>query len=344
VHVVKYVVQQLHTDHNWINIMHTGGGDGFSCFIAPNGARARCEHGLNTIRHVVRSMGLVVNTEKEEMGQTLIFLGTRLSSIAKNGTACSVGLTEKRRQYVAEQCQIMEHTSTIQVSKLMSFAGLLIFCAQVMFGAKLYLRSAFALIGSRNRRSMVRLSEQFRMDCAWWRTMVTQMGECGTLLQRRFVSSRFASWDASLTWGIGGFFDGKYFSVPWEHYTSGRHNNDVAPIPGSASWHINYMEAFACFIFLTRFGRFMRGYTVICHTDSTTVKAWLTTMWGPTHVIPLLKRIHLMMLRFDIRFEVHWLSSKNNILSDLLSRGEMRAFFVALAEYMRANDSGGLSQ
>ena len=88
----------------------------------------------------------------------------------------------------------------------------------------------------------------------------------------------------------------------------------------------------------------MRGYTVICHTDSTTVKAWLTTMWGPTHVIPLLKQIHLMMLRFDIRFEVHWISSRNNFLSDLLSRGEMRALFIALEEYTRGIDSGGASQ
>ena len=176
---------------------------------------------LNTVNHVVNAMGLTINEDKDDIGQEITFLGASLSTIAVNGSTCAVGLTKKRRVFVAEICLTMGHwKGPITVRKLMSFAGVLMLCAQFIFASKLYLRSVFSIIGSKDKRESVLLSPKFRSDCAWWRKAVTVPDLCGTVLQKRAISTTFASWDASFTWGIGGLFGGKYFSVPWSDYAS----------------------------------------------------------------------------------------------------------------------------
>ena len=57
-------------------------------------------------------------------------------------------------------------------------------------------------------------------------------------------------------------------------------------------------------------------------TDSMSVEARIEKRWrGPSHTIPLQKRLHLMLIRFDIRLLPVHVGSKVNARADALSRG-----------------------
>ena len=93
------------------------------------------------------------------------------------------------------------------------------------------------------------------------------------------------------------------------------------------------MELVAGFTFLNSFGASLRGMTLQCHTDSTSVLGWPTKMWAPEHVMPLLTEIHLILIRLDIRLDISWISSKDNVLADALSRGEWATFVSARKDW-----------
>jgi hypothetical protein len=192
------------------------------------------------------------------------------------------------------------------------------------------------VIGSNKPRHLVRLSRQFRLDCGWWRRLVLQSGPCGMILDRRLLSSSFIAWDASETWGIGGFYaqGHQFFSIPWSAFYEGSLICDLAPTGGTPSWHINYMELYAGFTAIRKWGSSLRGCTVICYTDSSSVYSWITKFWGPTSVIPLLKRLHLMLVRFDILLQPVLIKSKENAICDCLSRGSVEGFHAALEAWI----------
>lgn len=47
---------------------------------------------------------------------------------------------------------------------------------------------------------------------------------------------------------------------------------------------------------LHRWGKHMRGLSVICYTDSSSVLSWLHKFSGPDTALPLLKHIHLLLV------------------------------------------------
>ena len=187
-------------------------------------AELTCKQGIVAMKSIICRMGLQINEQKDESGQDVCLLGVLLSTVANGGVSCSAAITNKRRSYISGRClEMQQWKGPIRVHMIMAFAGLLSFCSQVIPGSRMYLRSAFTMIGSKHRRDWVHLSNQFRTDCSWWRKLVLQSGPCGMLLDRRLLSNFFVAWDASETWGIGGFYakDHQFFSIPWSAFYGG---------------------------------------------------------------------------------------------------------------------------
>ena len=84
--------------------------------------------------------------------------------------------------------------------------------ARAQQGTHVYLRSGFDLTrGTRERHEFVTLSRTFRLDLKYL-AKVYAVANRGTMLVKQQVTSVFASWDASTSWGMGGFLDGRWFS------------------------------------------------------------------------------------------------------------------------------------
>jgi hypothetical protein len=299
-------------------------------------------------KSMITSMGLTVNQDKDEFGQTIKLLGIVVSSVANNGSDVSLALTQERRNQVTTLCMDMaKRSGKVKVDELMAFAGILNFCAQVIPGSRCYLRSAYILIGNRDKSAWVGLSPQFREDCEWWTRMVTAAGLCGKILTKIKLSPFQIAWDASTSYGIGGFFtlNQDYFSIPWQHmpgcykrklqrkgpwFTFNHRQKQMMPMVNTPGFHINYLELFACYVSLDLWSKLLRGFSINCYTDSTHVLSWLHRLTGPELAIPLLKCIHILLVENDIELIPHLVTSKNNCVADALSRGDMEDFYSCI--------------
>ena len=297
-------------------------------------AQRDCQRGYDDLIGTLRSMGFLSNDEKNEPpAQSLTFLGGGLDTNTEGTGRCSKYIDEEKRQRVLSRCTEMAQTrSRVRVSDLMSLLGLLMFCAGIVQGTRLYLRSGFDLIKGRRKRDFVQLTRAFRFNMTYVARLFT-LATPRTMMQKRPLTTVFGSWDASTSWGMGGFLDGKWYSEQWSTFLARRGAPAFYPKEGTPSFHINYLELFAGYWFLKLWGESLRGFTVVCHTDNTATEGMLKRMWGTSTFIPLLKEIQALLVKYDIALSPQRIDTKSNILSDCLSRGAMGEYGVELRKW-----------
>jgi hypothetical protein len=84
------------------------------------------------------------------------------------------------------------------------------------------------------------------------------------------------------------------------------------------------------------------GHTVVCYTDNTATEGMLKNMWGTSTFIPLLKEILVLLVKYDISLAPQRITTKDNILSDCLSRGAPDEEFQEALRVWSKVRSGGL--
>lgn len=279
-------------------------------------------------------LGWEVNESKcDSPAQTSIFLGGKLDTNHQSSGICTKSLDEMRKKHVANMCaEIEHHKGPIRVEKIMSLLGLLAFCGSIIEDARTWLRAGFDNIRGKQKHEFVLLTANFRKSLAYWRKLVT-ISNPVTTIRRREVTTMFASWDASTEWGMGGFLDGEFFAVKWTELLSSPGTKPFYPKPGTESWHINYMELFAGYWFIRKWGPKLTGMKLICWTDNSATEGMLKNMFGKATFIPLLKEILLLLRKYDMEMEPKHISSKDNIISDCLSRGDRVGFQKAVKDW-----------
>lgn len=295
------------------------------------------EEALEAYYAVVRffqSLGLVVNEKPEKSVlpcHTLTFLGIELTTVFENGLSCACRLSTDRVQKVAAKCRDFLRENTIGEKRLSSFLGTLSFCSQVLDGAKLYLKSSFSLLSVCKKKPRT-IPREVKLDIRWWLTLLeANNGRHVAVGHRKILPVSRAAMDASTTFGMGGFLDGRFFSTPWEEI---KHiKNPVFPHMKEGQMHINYLELFTVFWFLQKFGRYISGYTLPFMEDNTVTEYVLKNMTGSARFIPLLKQIQKLIIRYDIKLLPIRVKSKDNLLADMLSRGDMAGFLRAREEW-----------
>jgi hypothetical protein len=137
---------------------------------------------------------------------------------------------------------------------------------------------------------------------------------------------------------MGGFFGGRYFSQSWAdlalHKQPSGYFPNLADVTGTG--HVNYLELFAVYWALARWGAMMANSVIVLHLDSMVALHCLHKMATKSVVfVPLLQAIATLLIQHDVRFHVTYISSAANLLADLLSRDAMREFISRLQMWVR---------
>ncbi len=303
------------------------------------GTREECQKGLDLALDLVRFLGFEVAEAKlEGPVQRLTFLGVVLDTNTGGTGECSASVSKERLQTVGEMCETMAFSKkAVRVRALESLIGKLSFCAQVMYGARTYLRRAYdaVSVAKAEGKQWIHLSRSLSLDLKWWKKLAGEQNGRAVMLQRRPVVTDFFSLDASTGYGMGGFFDGRWFSVSWNQ-VKGWKKECFSPFRDEESSHINYLELYVIYYALWLWGPLLVGCTVVFYTDNTSALAWSGKFFGTRTVIPLLKEILRLTVQFDVRLAPQWIGTKENILADLLSRGKTRQFFRHLHRWQCA--------
>ena len=295
-------------------------------------SHSECLRGYNILLKFLRQLGFEVNEGKCVLPcQSLIFLGIQLDTNI-NG-AVMVSLCKDKVARVMEGCSEMCGLQWVSMKKLESHLGLLVFCSQVVPGASLYLRSGFSLLHQGvtvpGYKGFLFVTREFALDMAWWVKFLGVFNGKRVRLDKPVVLPSYFTLDASTVTGMGGFLEGKYFAVIWEEFRQVQ-RKPFYPFKDEATSHINYLELFAVYWALRIWGSIMQGKRLCLWTDSMVVRGMMRRFWGKSTFIPLLKEIFVMTVKYDVSFQVEYIHTKSNVLSDSLSRQDWPTFYNAL--------------
>lgn len=279
-------------------------------------------------------LGFEENLSKREGPDTrTTFLGVGLDSNFLGGGEMYMFIPRDKLDRMHQRAHEFE-TGPAKVSThaLESFLGLLAWATSVLWGTKHLLAEPYRLlkVALATRQGTVTLTPGARRDFASWR-QITQGATLATELNRRPLTSCQCAWDASTSWGIGGHLGGDSYSISYVKLFDGVTHGTPQPFwpdldEPRGSGHINYLETFAGWWTLERWGERLRGCTVVCETDNRTAQAVFQRLSGTPTMMPLVREIIKTCMKYNIRLSMYRIGTKENKLADLLSRGDARLF------------------
>eukprot|EP00854_Cymbomonas_tetramitiformis_P034465 gene34465-biopygen30827 len=223
---------------------------------------------------------------------------------ASDGARSTASIDEERVQQVTDKLREMRAeaaTGPVRRRKLESLLGLLAFCAQVVWRLSLYTREGLALVAATSGMSRVAVSTGVMQDLKVVERVIRLYNGRMVVLHKEDMHEDAFATDASLRKGMGGHCQPNYFLVSWEDLAE-MPQRDFYPFTSKARSHINYLELFA-----------------------------VDKFWGPVEYIPLLRKIFYLCAQHDIRLRPKYISSKDNLLADLLSRLKLEEFHMRWA-------------
>ncbi|KAK3251103.1 hypothetical protein CYMTET_39559 [Cymbomonas tetramitiformis] len=309
--------------------------DDFFCVLP---TKQEAEEAMMLLVEFVTFLGFQVNSAKCEEGQVLEFLGVLLDT---SGEVCTASISEERIGVVVQQAGALRAQAArgmVARRALESLLGLLAFCSHVVWGLSLYTRRGFSFLAATTSRRMVRLPRPVMDDLSVLEQVVRRYNGRKVQLERRLVDQRHFATDASGTLGFGGIWERLFFMLSWD---------DLARLPQRpwfprrgdcpSSWSINYLELFAVWWALVLWGHRMSGTTVVVRIDNQSAMYQVGSWWGPVAYLPLLRQIFFVCAQHDIRLQPVYITTKDNLLADLLSRLDMPSFLAERKAFLRAD-------
>ena len=273
-------------------------------------------------------LGFKLNPAKvEPPSQEMTYLGILLKTNADGRGKVTAEVDQRKIETLGTLCARLRGNEFIKRKDLEWAVGLMSFCSQVILGSRLFMRHAYGMLQFMKRKRLKRAgaSRLLKEDLGFWPELLSVYNGMGVSVVRRVVHTDFFAVDASLTIGMGGYLDGKYFAVTWEQVRQWP-MTEFAPFRDEASGHINYLEIYVIWYALYLWGEQLRGCEVLVWTDNTTAEANVRDLWGKGTFIPVLKEIWKLLVHYDMRVRPVPIRSKVNVESDALSRQDWVRF------------------
>jgi len=181
------------------------------------------------------------------------------------------------------------------------------------FPRRLYNMEVHFPRGGRYQRR--RLSSEAKKDLVWWAAVLTRMPKRSIAIQVRETISVWS--DASSTKGLSAFYTSQSQPQPQLHCAFAI---SISPNPSERNEHINTQERRAVEQALLYWGPIWKGKRVLLHTENRMVAYGIakgTSRGGPMQV---LQRCLLLATANDSELEARWISTKENVLANALSR------------------------
>ncbi len=272
-------------------------------------------HNMEKADSIIQQFGLVVNGIKTvHASQCIEFLGVLLDSIA-----CTLSCTPARIQELRSIIDSVLVQKFIGVNALRSLIGKFSFAAQVLPGARPYMRRLIdQLYRSRVGSALLAVNSAMRADLQFWKEhLQVWNGKCRWVAESPVL---VIATDASLT-GFGGVVEADLTAAgtaghAWRGKWSGVQSHQVR-----VAGDIVYAEMFAALFALFRVAQSHRTCTVQLVMDSATsvavVNAWATRS---TRVAGLLRQMALIAMDSELRVVAVHRAGVDNIWPDALSR------------------------
>jgi len=257
--------------------------------------------------------------------------------------------------------------SVISLKTLQSVLGYLNHIATAIYAARAYMRGMIDACKSAKaeNRWTIEVNPMMIADLKWWYTFARAFNGRAQILSEPVMCPGYLATDASTSWGMGGFLGsatatagqtarcpisgrlrGRYFSVNWDE----TYYNMKEALPLQVRKYfvekllpradmprrfwIDYREQFATFYAMLLWVEDLQGRHVAFQQDNqvamTTLNSLCATNWQMQRLI---QAMAAFMADHNMRAQSHWIPSKQNLLADPLSRGDMPTFWTKLSTW-----------
>ena len=255
-------------------------------------------------------LGLQVNLKKTIIGQVAEFLGIELNTV---NMIARLSASKLSKAINAVNTALARPSITHQ--ELKSLLGFLAFAARVVKPGRAFLRRLFDAL-SKTRYRPQRITSDMKADLLWWQTFLPRWNGVSLLRKLETRRQRHLWTDASGNDGIGGYYlhsEGERPSA--KQAFSERFRSNLR------SKHINIKEMAAVYMAMQRWLPDFAGSHLIIKSDNFAVASGIkkTSMRGQAMIY--LRKIVMLAAQHDIVINSQWISTTDDWLADLLSRG-----------------------
>ena len=298
----------------------------------------RCNYQIQQFLLLCEEVSIPVSHEKTEWASMLmVFLGIML-----DGEGFTLGIPLDKRIKAVNLLILMMNKQSVTVKQLQALCGFLNFLGKAIFPGRTFTRRIYAKYSQcgdsiLKQHHHIRLDQEFKADCAVWlkflrdtdlskvvnRPMVDILGE--TVVSSQDISF-FSDASAAKTLGFRCILQDSWIQGFWP-------DNFVETCKPT----IEYLELFALTagILTWRDKEILNNTRVSIHCDNMAVVHMINGITSSCHhCMYLLRLLTLNGLKHNCRLTAKYVSTKDNVLADTLSRGQ-RVHFRKLGPHMQ---------
>ena len=293
-------------------------------FLFVSRSREGCNRLVHSFLDLCRSLRVPVALEKTVWAQkTMVFLGIEI-----DGDRHWLKVPEDKRLRALNQLLILVAKRKAKVRELEKLTGLLNFLCKAIFPGRAFTRRMYAKYSGNNLKPYhhCSLDSEFKADCAVWIQFLDLDNHWTDCIYRPFVdlcSSRHANqlrfWtDASKNenFGIGCVFMDSWLFCQWEEGFIRQYDPSIA-----------YLELTALCVGVITWIEQFKNSRIVMFCDNMSVCAMVNKMTSSCkNCMKLLRILVLKCLYYNVRVFVRYIDTKSNVLSDSLSRMQIKKF------------------
>lgn len=205
---------------------------------------------------------------------------------------------------------------------IQSLAGKLFFLTRIFRMGRAFLSRIIKLIKIGHGRDCVSLDDHFAADIQFWLDYLPRAPRIAACFEDEWSSGESINLatDASLTYGMGGFFQGEWFSEKWTE-------QQLATARRTTAYSLPYLELHAIVTAAATWAHRWHGKRILFHTDSETACKAINKLFSSDHGMQrLLRSLVSIGLTHSCEFRTLHIPGLTNTLADPLSRGLLQVF------------------
>ena len=267
---------------------------------------------LSNMIYVFNLLGIPINFDKVEGPSTCIeFLGITLDTVAMESRLSMSKINE-----LVKKLSLFQGRKKCTQKEMLSLVGSLSFACKVVRAGRSFLAKMIHLAYSvKQLHHNIRISNHIQQDISIWKVFLKHWNGRNLFLCKEPLSygAEFST-DASGSLGFGGFHSDEWFTEPWSSRQA-------------VKWDIVAKELYPILIAGQEWGSGWGGKRILVSCDNkSTVAAINKGYSNKTLLGTMLRALQFLSMKFNFYLTAKHIPGKQNTLSDLLSRLQVKEF------------------
>ena len=275
-------------------------------------SKQQCKNQLNDFINMCAILGIPLAREKTEgPDTTLTFAGIELDTVRGEARLPQVKLI--RYRILIEN---IKSRKQVTLRELQSMIGCLNHCCYIIPAGRPFLRRLIDLTkGIPFAHHRIRLNKGARADLATWASFLQNFnGKALFQDSEWFLAADFHLYtDAAQSMGYGATCGRNWFYGEWP--------------PSWKALDITTLELYPIVAAIQLWGARFANKRIILHTDNMALTFIINKLTSKDpKIMVLVRKLALLVLKFNILFQCEHIIGKNNVLADALSRFNLQEF------------------